>query len=370
MSGRKNTVTLTVNNRRYGGWMSVQISAGIDQMARSFTLAVSYPWSDSNGALPVRPGDACTVSIGDDVVMTGYVDATPVSFDAGSVTRTVNGRSKTADLVDCSAVYKGGQWKNRKIENIAVDLAAYYGIRVNVETDTGLPVSLHQIQQGESVYQSLDRLLRARQLYLTDNEKGELVFIEVGKERAHTALVVGGDNGNVLSGGLTQDHTGRYSLYVCKGQSTGDDNLFGRSATQTRETGEDTGVRRHRVLIIKQSGQGDRATCRNRALYERDSRAGKSLSGSYTVGGWRQGDGSLWRPNLLVKVIDPISGFDDWLVIASVTYKLDSGGMTTTIDVAPKQAFSKQVDGNKDKTSTSKSKGGSAQWGELSEGVK
>ena len=331
---------------------------------------MSHPWPGSNGSLPIKPGDVCTVKIGNDPVMTGYVDATPVSYDANSITRNVSGRSKTADLVDCSAVFSGGQWKNQKIERIATDLAAYYRIKVITETNTGLPISAHQIQQGESVYQSLDRLLRARQLYLTDDEKGNLVFIEVGKERATTSLTVGGDIGNVLSGSLTLDYTGRYSRYICKGQSAGDDDLYGEATTQTQEASDDTGIERQRVLVIKQSGQGDRAACRNRVLFERDSRAGKSLSATYTVAGWRQGDGALWRPNLLVKIVDPIAGFNDWLVIASVSYKLDDKGQLCTLNVAPKTAFTKQVEGNKavkqGKNSSSSKK---EMWSELAGGV-
>lgn len=353
-----NTVTLTVNGKNYGGWMSVEITAGIEQAARSFSLSVSHPWPGSGNDLPVKPGDACTVSLGNDLVITGWVDAVPVSYDAQTITRTVSGRSKTCDLVDCSAVFKGGQWRRQKIEKIAADLAGYYGITVRTETDTGPAIPAHQIQQGESVFQSIDRLLRARQLYLTDDADGNWVFVKVGKEKAFTTLTAGQ---NVLTGSLNRDHSGRFATYICKGQMTGDDDFYGAQASQTQETGEDAGITRKRVLVIKQSGQGTAASCRNRVLYERDSRAGKSLSGSYTVGGWRQGNGALWEPNQMVKVVDPVAGFNDWLVIGSVTYRLDGSGTQTTLNVAPVQAFSRQVDGDK----KGSGKGSVTVWPEL-----
>ena len=360
-----NAVTLTVNGKHYGGWLSVEITAGIEQAARSFSLSVSHPRSGSGHGLPVKPGDACTVSLGSDKVITGWVDATPVSYDATTISRTVSGRSKAADLVDCSAIYPGGQWKNQKIEKIAADLAGYYGITVKTETDTGLAIPAHQIQQGETVFQSMDRLLRARQLYLTDDADGNWVFVEIGKEKAFTTLTAGQ---NVLTGALNRDNSGRFATYICKGQMTGDDDFYGAQASQTQETGEDTGITRRRVLVIKQSGQGTAASCKNRALYERDSRAGKSLSGTYSVGGWRQGNGALWEPNKMVKVVDPIAGFDDWLVIGSVTYRLDENGTQTTLNVAPVQAFSRQVDGDKAKKKGS-GKGGGTAWPELEHGV-
>ncbi len=370
MTGQNNIVTMTVNGRNYSGWTSVDISAGIEQTARSFSLTVTHPWPDSNGAQPIRPGDACIVKIGNDTVITGYVDAAPISHDKSNITRNITGRSKTADLIDCAAIKKGGQWKGQKVERIAADLASWYGIKVVTKIDTGLPVPVHQIQQGESVFECLDRLMRARQLFLTDNEKGDLVFIDVGTEKASTILFVDKEKGNVESGSASFDCSKRFSEYVCKGQSAGDDQVFGTETTQTQEMSSDPGIRRRRVLVIKQSGQADRGTCKNRVLFERDSRAGKSRAATFSVTGWRQGDGTLWRPNLMVKVIDPILEINEWMVISSVNYKLDDNGLVTMLNVAPEEAFARQVKGNKaGKKAKKGSGGGSGQWAELKGGV-
>ena len=55
----------------------------------------------------IRPFDACQLYIGPDLVMTGFVDATPIRYDGKSVTVGVRGRSKTADLVDCCPIESG-----------------------------------------------------------------------------------------------------------------------------------------------------------------------------------------------------------------------------------------------------------------------
>lgn len=373
-----NQVTLTVNGQVFSGWLTVEIAASIEQLARSFSVSVAWPRNTGGASLPIVPGDLVEVKIGSNLVVTGYVDSVPVSFDATSITRTVAGRSRTADLVDCSAILSGGQVKGQKIEKIAAMLAEPYGIEVITQTDTGPAIPAHQIQQGETVYSSLDRLTRARQLYMTDDAQGRLVLVKIGQETAAGQLTVGE---NVLSGSMTQDHTGRFSEYIVKGQSTGSDTVSGEAISATTESITDPGVKRRRVLVVKQSGQANRASCRNRAVFERDSRAGKSLKGDYVVSGWRQPDGALWQVNQQVKVIDAISGFNDSLVISEVKYKLDEGGMTTEIAVAPAAAFSEQVDGDKTQTvktgkkgSKKKGKGktgskGSTPWAELAKGV-
>lgn len=377
-----NDVSLTVNGQVFGGWLSVDITASIEQLARSFSVSVAWPKNTGGMALPIKPGDEVQVKIGGDLVVTGYVDSVPVSFDATSITRTVAGRSKTADLVDCAAILSGGQVKGQKIEKIAQLLAEPYGIEVVTQTDTGPAIPAHQIQQGETVYNSLDRLTRARQLYMTDDAQGRLVLVKVGQDTAAGQLVVGA---NILSGSMTQDFTNRFSEYVVKGQSTGSDTVSGEAISATAEKVTDPGVKRRRVMVVKQSGQANRASCRNRAIFERDSRAGKSITGNYAVAGWRQVDGSLWQVNQQVKVVDAISGFDDTLVISEVKYKLDDSGMTTEVTVAPAAAFSEQVDGDKTQTvkqgkgkagKSSKKKGkskagskGGTPWSELAKGV-
>ena len=335
-----NAVRLVVSGQDYGGWKEVSITAGIERQARDFTLSVTDRWPGATD-IPrrIRPGDLCEVFIGADKVLTGYVDGTPISYDARQVTVGVKGRSKTADLVDCSAINSPGQWRGQKLERIAADLAAPYGIQVVTETPTGAAIADHQIQQGETVFESIDRMLRLRQLLATDDEHGRLVFIEAGKTRAATALVMGGEDGNVLTADAPLDYKDRFSEYVCKGQRTGDDYAFAAAVSEGTATLADSAIQRRRVLVIKQSGQADEGTCRDRVEYERAHRAAKSLATTYTVAGWRQADGSLWRMNQIVRVKDGIVGFDQDLLIVEVEYKLSEAGMLCTLKVGPKDGY-------------------------------
>ena len=66
---------------------------------------------------------------------------------------------------------------------------------------------------------------------------------------------------------------------------------------------------------------------------------GKALTTTYTVQGWRQTNGALWKHNTLVRVIDPIIGFDRIMLIARVTYTLTEAGMITNMEVGPPDSF-------------------------------
>ena len=80
-----NEVTLLVGGIEYGGWKSVRIEAGIDRQARSFDLEVTSKWpGNTDIAAHIKQGDVVQVKIGSDLVLTGYVDATPIRYDESS----------------------------------------------------------------------------------------------------------------------------------------------------------------------------------------------------------------------------------------------------------------------------------------------
>lgn len=407
MTPDPNTVTLTVGGQEYGGWKSVRIGAGIERQARDFVLDVTDRWPGQT-SIPrrIQPGDACQVFIGPDLVLTGYVDATPIKYDGKSVSVGVRGRSKTADLVDCCPIPTGktvsanretwsdvvgpdgkkpnviappaksaGQWRNLKLEVIAAALAAPYGVRVIAETDTGRVISDHQVQVGESVFESIDRMMRLRHVLSTDNERGDLVFIDVGSAgRAGTAIELGV---NVMAGSADLDYKGVFSQYIVKGQRAGTDDAFAGDVSEeegaasdtstTTATGDtaasaDARAKRMRILVIKQSGQADEGTCQDRADYERAHRAAKALQTSYTLSGWRQESGALWLPNQLVRVRDKLIGFETEMVIAEAAWVLDDQGLRTEIRVGPPDGYVSKAGQLKKSKSQ---KGGGPEWSDV-----
>lgn len=331
-------VTLRVNGVEFGGWKEVEITAGIERQARDFTLAVTRSWpGETDIPRRVTPGDVCEVWIGADKLLTGYVDATPIRYDSTQVSVGVRGRSKTADLVDCSAEHKTGQWRGVKIERIAQDLAKPYGVEVVAEASTGGKIADHQIQPGETVFECIDRLLTIRQLLATDDAAGRLVFINAGSGgRATTALKLGE---NIKSGEAGLDYKDVFGRYTVKGQRSGDDYDSGSTVSESAKTVTDATASRYRNLVIQQSGQADSAICADRARYEFMYRKAKALETVYTVQGWRQQDGSLWLPNQLVRVIDPVIGFDDWLLIVEVSYSLSDSGTVSKLRVGPVDGY-------------------------------
>jgi prophage tail gpP-like protein len=345
-----NVVTLVVNGREYGGWKSVGITAGIERSARDFSLSITRSWPEAPSIQrAIQPFDSCEVYIGSDLVLTGDIDATPIGYDADGITVAVNGRSKTARLVDCSALNDPGQWSGFSVERIASVLAAVYGVTVKADVATGGIVSDHQIQQGETAFESIDRLLQLRQLLATDTARGELLITQASEQHSGETLLLG-DGGNILTADASLDFKDVFSSYTCKGQRSStetdddDDENLPSSLSASSATVTDSKVPYPRPMIIKLGGQADAAACADRVRYERDYRRSKALATTYTVQGWRKRSGGLWVPNELVRVRDGIIGIDaDWL-IAEVDYSIAESGTICRMTVAPREGYVRPVE--------------------------
>lgn len=338
MTTNNDDVRLLVNGKEFRGWKEVGISAGIERAARDFTLAITDRWP-ATGAAPVRevkPGDVCEVYIGTDKVLTGYVDGTPVSYDARSVSVSVRGRSKTADLVDCCSP-KSGQWRAQTVQSIATALAKPYGIAVKSQVPTGTAVSDFQIQQGETIFEALDRLLKPRQIWATDDADGNLVFLKIGAGGWAGADLVLGDN--ILAANAELDNKDRFSKYICNGQRAGDDLDYGTVVNEIVATQTDATVHRNRVLVLSHIGHATQALCQARVEFEAVYRFARSVATTYTVQGWRTASGALWMPNQTVRVVDRVMGFDDELLIVEVEYRLTNEGQRAVLKVAPRAGY-------------------------------
>lgn len=312
-----NKVEIKVGGKSYAGWKSVRIEAGIEQISRAFALEVTESFPGNTDFSVFRGGELVQVFIDEDLVCTGYVTSTPMRYDGRSITVQVQGKSRTCDLVECCPVQPGAassssssssdtwagvkgksantgaaqvkpsgkpatQWKKLPAKRIVAELAAPYGIELKDEAGVG------------------------------------------------DALVLGE---NILSAQVAFDMSQTYSKYIALGQHAGTDTDFGRSAAEDKGVGVDPAVGRFRLKVLKDSGLSSPTTCKNRAAFEAAYRAAAARRLTYVVQGWRQSDGSLWKPNRLVQVDDNLLRLNAAFLITKVVYSLSAQGMTTTLEL-------------------------------------
>ncbi|MFJ7109130.1 phage baseplate assembly protein [Pseudomonas sp. NPDC098740] len=337
MSELDNKVTLTVDGLEYGGWKSVQITADLERQFRTFKLDITWQWPGQTLVRRIQPGAPCEVRIGNDLVLTGYVFKAPISYDGRQISLSVEGSSKTQDLVDCAATNRPNQWHQQSLLSIVEALASSYSVYVASEIPETARLGSHSIVPGETVFQSIDRLLTLFRVFSTDDAQGRVILARPGSGgRASDVLELGK---NILSASAPMDYSQVFSEYRVIGQQKGNDQKSGAAVSEVEAVSTDLGFKRKRVTVINEGMQITSELALQRANWEAGTRVGKALTTTYQVQGWRQANGDLWRHNTLVRVKDPVLEVDGDRLISKVTYSLSAQGSVTTLQVAPPHTF-------------------------------
>lgn len=363
-----NLLTLRVGGQLFAGWKAVNIRAGIEQMAGTYELAITERWPQQPKDWVIPPGELCEVLIGDDVVISGYVDAVAVTYDANTHDIKVTGRDRAGDLVDCSAPAKA--FSGQTFEQIATALCAPFGVEVFDETVNGKKLTRKQkkagkkgtppkksrvaghvpkaaTQNGETVHKTLEKLARCEGLLMVSDGEGGIILTRAGMAgNCETVLEFGK---NILRASFEHSHAALFSEITVKGQAcaAGDSKFDVQKASPKgsvkRAAGAKTAnseITRFRPLIIVAETQADAKRCQQRAEWEASNREAKARKVTVTVQGWREpATGDLWRINKMVRVKCPWMRLDEWLLISAVNYKLDESGTTAELSLVSDKAF-------------------------------
>lgn len=326
-------LSLKVAGNIHLGWTGVSVRHSLEQIANSFELTLTARWDESDKTSPIPVGETCEILIDDKLLMTGFIDDITPSYDAKSHSIIVAGRSKTADLVDCSGL--GKQYKELTFQEIAADVCSQFGISVIDEAANTEKFRLVMIEAGESYFEFLARLAAIRAVRLQPTAKGELLITRAGTDRIETPLELGN---NILSASGQFSHRDRFSEYTVQGQQPGDDVVFGAEAAHISATATDGRIKRHRPTLIMADNAVTIGDCQNQSRWHTSSRFGRGLMVVYTVNGWSH-SGGLWAVNSMVPVKDQWLGIDEIWLIVSVQFTLDENGEKTELQVMPKEAF-------------------------------
>lgn len=334
-------ISLTVNGKAFAGWERARVTRGIESIAGSFDLQVSDRWNGKDDRWLIAEGDECTVSVGDEKVITGYVDRRSLSYAAREHTLSFSGRDKTGDLVDCSCVLDKWQFRNIQAQSLAMRVCEPYGITVKVQARLGSaefpPVAKLSIDPGDTAFDAIDKACRLAGVLPVSDGQGNLLLTRAGTARCPTALVEGK---NILAASADYDASSRFRHYFVLGQHQGTDEMSGHAAAQIKAFAEDENVTRvARSLLIRPEGSVTTAYAKTRAQWEAKVRAARSDSVSVTVQGWTQANGIIWPINALVQVDSPSIGVSGEMLITQAVYSADSSGTQTVLTLKPPNAF-------------------------------
>lgn len=337
-----NQALLLIDGQAYGGWTRIEVQRGIEQIAGGFVLQLTSRYPGLETPMQLREGLSCQVKLGDDLVISGYIDDYETDDTDTSSTVRVAGRDKTGDLVDCSAIYKTGQWRGVKLAQIVTDIAFPFDIKVVVApgTNTGDVFKRFALEEGEKAFDAIDRACRLRAVLVTSTPDGNLLITAASTVNSGVALIEGV---NMKKFNSKHSWKERHSEITLKGQVPGDDDENGAAAAHLKASAKDAELLRYRPLVVIAEHGTSTKSLADRAAWEVKVRMGRGKRGGCTVVGWRTGkdgqEGPLWQPNTLVQVTSERMNIDRELLIVSCSYQLTEQGKVTDITFARPEAF-------------------------------
>ena len=337
-------IELEVDGMKTEGWESLAVSMGMDRAVRAFQLSVATRRQE------IRPGQACRMLLDDEPLVTGYIDSVRSSYAKGSHTTAIAGRSKTADLVDCSI--PRGMWKslstkrhdhptlaelaNRWVEPFGLD------VRISQEVHDRLKrIENYSPEPGRRVFEAIEFLARQAGVLCMDDADGNLVMADAGQAgRVATALVASETGWTVLSATVDSTFAQRYSEYTLLSKTgvswTGDNS---EEVRQHTTTALDQSVTRFRPSAEFAEQSLNLKQAQERVLWRANVAAGKSFRVNVTVNGWRNPDGDIWKSNTILQYRDVGLGVNRELVIVSVDLSVSDGGVITRLAMSPLSAY-------------------------------
>ncbi len=330
----RDKLEISINGVTYNKYKRVEINKNIEAIAGSYSITLTQP-----EIFKFIPGSAMEIKIANQKIISGYAESVEINANESNFEITIQGRDKTGDLVDSSAVFTSSEFLNLSYLQFAEKLTANFGIRVISRTHkANIKFSKITLQQG-SVFEELEREARRIGVFLYANNNGDLVISEIGNEITSTKLEC---PGNILQFSTSVDHSNRFSEYIIKGQQTSaaDDSLSAEDQTVVKSKCHDLNITRYRPFVLIADSAVNTFQAKNRIEWEASVRAARSENVNITIEGWSDQSGQLWAINRIARVILQPINLDRFLLIKSVNFKYDElGGQVTDLVLVDEKAY-------------------------------
>jgi prophage tail gpP-like protein len=337
-------VLLTDDGLMLTGWKAVRISRSIEVATSSFELTCS---ADANTLKLVgREGAPAKISIGDDVVLSGFIETIQQTLAPKAHVITLTGRGRLADMVDCSCRIDKVN-ANTTLTALCAAITAPYGVSVFVPPNgtqailDQLPVLPRQLVSiTETAWEVIERYARYCGLLVFESEEGELTISTAGTELGASGVALGQ---NIEAIVCTKSTLGTFSTFnaVLSAYSAGaDDEGVTNLPVVTVVAKNSTGRFRPTYFVSEQSAT-DRRFVEKRVNWMASRSYGRSRRVRVLVDNWRDASGSPWIPNTNYPVSADTVGVPEntILLLAEVTFILDKLGTHAELVFGPRQGF-------------------------------
>jgi prophage tail gpP-like protein len=331
-------VQVLIAGKVHSQWERYEIDSDLMTPADAWCVSLGM----SGGLVPpyVVEGASVIIKVGDDTVMTGYVDEIRHAVNKTSHTLSMFGRDLAADLVDCSAPVISRANLSLK-EIVAAITGEFKKLKIRIDSDLTYARKKFCVEPGQTAWDALAGAAELNGLWAWFEPDGTLV---VGGPDYFSPVVASltlrknGKGNNVLSLEKSGSQVGRYSIVTVLGQAPG--TYLEQGIPNLSASCKDANVYRHRPKIVFDPEAEDTGMCGARAHKIRDDSELHGLTITAVVQGHRivapgePSDKKLWAPGQRVRVLSEPHGIDEVFFLMArrfVRNRMDGSRTTLTL---------------------------------------
>jgi prophage tail gpP-like protein len=336
------TVTVTAGGYVYSTWVETTVEAGAAQAARSFSIIAAEPDQSIGQGWPLRPGVEVEVKASGDLLLKGFIDDYAPEFGPDYHRAVITGRSKAKDPIDSSAIHETGEWKKKKITEVANDLLDPFRLKLDSDLDDLKPIPFWRIVPGATVFEEIEAMARSQGALVIGTADGGMKLTRADKFKLHAGSLREGVNIRRASARLSEKD--KHDKVYARGQKN---KGSGKDAHRLEYVSRDKTVERHRPLLILAEGDTDKDRLKERGDWQVERSAGWSTTATIEVVGWRDDAGALWDPEKLVFVESKKLKISQTMAIKQVRFlqNNDEGTIATLSLVDPRALGGKDAKG-------------------------
>jgi prophage tail gpP-like protein len=328
---------VVIDGMEYFEWTSVQVilrANGNPTAEFRLTVSEQEPLGDEFAAFRIKPPDKATIYLDGFKAIYGFVATRQVYYNATSHTVEIRGKGWDGRTGDMPSISQTGEFKNQNVLSIAKALAGKIGVNVKAAGNLPtFPIPRFNVQPGETVFESVEKLMRSIGGVFTSDADGNWILAGPGSGEGGNNLIEGY---NIIEGRETIHSLMNVEQQQMVGQSPGNDDQSMSQVTQMLGKNSSKGA----VAGLLQAGSQARslmeipgfaeALMKQRATHESNVSDSNAIYVWITHIGWQRPSGGLWRPLDNAFVDSPMLIMQRPLQVREVTFSQDSAGGTKT----------------------------------------
>lgn len=337
-----NNIYLEVNGVRYEGFTDIAVNSAIENFSSSFSFTTTVKENKQGKIInDIKLGQKAKVFIDKTLLITGFIEEIDKEVSSSSHSKTASGRDVGGDIIDSDIIQKSYNQRNfaRLVNLVLKD----NGFSIKVINQVGIlnleATETIKTEQGQSIFDFLDKYAKKLQVLLKIDKNGNLNIIREDNEVVKNMLINNyTSDTNILASRLRLSTIDRFN--VVEVYSQGNNKTHSKTGISQKGKATDPQIRSTRRKILTMNTASESKSLKALAEWNIQLRKAKGSRYTCTTLGFYSSNNTLWQPNTLVDIIDYDMEVQGTFLIQGVTFNQNLQGSFTNLDIVEQGSFS------------------------------